>query len=325
MAAPRVSVVICGYTLERWDRLVASVESARAQRGPELVSGQHEVILVIDHEPVLLERARARWPELLVLPNDSTPGLSGARNTGIEVARGEFVAFLDDDAVARDDWLSLLLAQFAIPEVAAVGGGASPVWPAADSSFYPPELYWVVGCSHRGLPESVSDVRNVIGCSMAFRRSTLVEHGGFDLDTGRIGSIPLGCEETELCLRITQADRTRRIVLQPAALVDHHVSAPRVGWRYLGSRSYHEGISKAALSRRLGAADSLSTERGYVSSTLPRAVAREFGMLGRGGARRIAALVVALAGASLGFVRGSLAVRSPASRSAHGITVSSAR
>jgi GT2 family glycosyltransferase len=304
VARPRASIVICAYNPARWQWLETAVASAERQ------FGEPEILVVIDHEEALLEQARARWPQLTVMPNDSVRGLSGARNTGVGLARGEFVAFLDDDAEARDDWLFLLLDQFTDERVAAVGGGARPLWPAGSTGgFYPPELLWVVGCSHRGLPESMAEVRNVIGCSMAFRRRVLLDHGGFSPVIGRIGEVPRGCEETELCIRIRQADSSARIVLQPNALVDHHVTPDRLRWAYLVRRSYHEGISKATLSARLGAADSLSTERAYIASTLPRAVLRELAQAGRGGITRIAAMALSLAGASVGFLRGRLAAR----------------
>ena len=310
MGRPRASIVICAYDPARWPRLEAAVASAERQ------FGDPEILVVIDHEDALRELACARWPQHTVVANDSVRGLSGARNAGISRASGEFIAFLDDDAEARDDWLVLLLDQFADERVAAVGGGARARWPAGSTGgFYPPELLWVVGCSHRGLPESVAEVRNVIGCSMAFRRRVLRDHGGFSPVVGRIGEVPSGCEETELCIRIRQADSSARIVLQPNALVDHHVTRERLRWSYLARRSYYEGISKSILSARLGAADSLSTERAYLVSTLPRAILRELGQAGRGGISRIAAMMLSLAGASFGFLRGRLAARTAPSHS----------
>ena len=80
-----------------------AVDSLRAQTLPP-----HEVVLVIDHAPALLEEARGRWPDLKIVPSRERQGLSGARNTGVAEAGGEVVAFLDDDAVAAPNWLERL-------------------------------------------------------------------------------------------------------------------------------------------------------------------------------------------------------------------------
>jgi glycosyltransferase involved in cell wall biosynthesis len=88
-----VSVIICAYTLRRWNELVKAVASVEQQtRRPD------ETIIVIDHNSVLLERAHETFTSATVIPNRAGRGLSGARNTGVEAAGGEIVAFLDDDA-----------------------------------------------------------------------------------------------------------------------------------------------------------------------------------------------------------------------------------
>ncbi|ROS61997.1 glycosyl transferase family 2 [Frigoribacterium sp. PhB160] len=299
-SSPSVSVVVCAYTEDRWADLEQSVESVRRP------DGSTEVVLVIDYNDALLARSRDRWDDVLVIPNEFRQGLSGARNTGVARSRGDVVAFLDDDATAAADWLDLLTIQFADPSVVGVGGHATPVWPEGGGELYPPELLWVVGCSHRGLPTTTSDVRNVIGCSMAFRREAILSVGGFNPDTGRVGKIPLGCEETELCIRVRQADPTARIVLEPRADVRHHVTPDRVTWAYLRRRGFYEGVSKAALSRQLGSGDALSSESDYLRRVIPAAVVRELRATGRGGATRAAALVTVVSATVLGYAVGSL-------------------
>ncbi|MEO7127065.1 MAG: glycosyltransferase family 2 protein [Nakamurella sp.] len=301
MSGPTVSVVICAYTMQRWADLVAAVSSAADQ--PET----SEVVVVIDHEPKLLARARAQWENLQIVSNVYRQGLSGARNTGLEATSGEIVAFLDDDAVARPDWLAAMLGYFEITEVVAVGGKAEPVWPGDTvPATLPPELLWVVGCTYLGQPTSHADVRNVLGCSMSFRRAALIEVGGFNLDTGRVGNVPLGCEETDVCIRLRQADPRRRIIFAPDSVVSHRVTPDRLTWRYLRRRSFFEGISKAVLGKELGARDALSTERAYVRSVLPRGFVRELRGLRP---LRATAIVVSLTSAGFGYVYGSVRTR----------------
>src|SRR5690349_11768157 len=91
-AAGQASVIICAYTLDRWADIERAVRSARTQTPAPL-----EVFLVIDHNDELAGRARTTWPDLEVIESRGTRGLSGARNTGVEDAAGDIVAFLDDD------------------------------------------------------------------------------------------------------------------------------------------------------------------------------------------------------------------------------------
>ena len=305
-----VSVVICAYTLDRWDQLVLAMESVAAQE-PE-----HETILVVDHNDDLLERARERWPDARVLPNAGSRGLSSGRNTALQWAAGEIVAFLDDDAYAEEGWLATLLAGFADPAVVAVGGSAAPIWPGPPPAVLPDELLWIVGCSYRGLPTQAGEVRNVMGCSMAFRREPLMAVGGFNPDTGRVGKLPIGCEETEVCIKLRQADASRIVWYDPAARVRHHVSEDRVRFAYVARRSWCEGLSKAAIARTVGRHDALSAESAYASRVLPAAVWRE---LRRGPRGLIPAVAVAasLGLAGVGYLRGRFArVRTGAARTA---------
>jgi glycosyltransferase involved in cell wall biosynthesis len=114
--APTVSVVVCAYTMARWHLLGRALESVRSQTVPAV-----EILLVVDHCPELLARAE-ELPGVRVFANVGPRGLSGARNTGVAAARGEVVAFLDDDAMAAPDWLEHLLRPYDDPGVVGVGG-----------------------------------------------------------------------------------------------------------------------------------------------------------------------------------------------------------
>jgi cellulose synthase/poly-beta-1,6-N-acetylglucosamine synthase-like glycosyltransferase len=270
MTPPSVSVVVCAYTEDRWDAISAALTSVRAQSLPA-----HEVILVVDHNDELLRRSRAAYaPGVRVMASAGAPGLSGARNTGVAAVSGEVVAFLDDDAVADRDWLACLTRPYIDPLVMGAGGTAEPVWPGdgVRPRWLPREFDWVVGCSYTGLPEVPTDVRNFLGANMSFRRGAFDVAGGFSEAVGRVGTRPVGCEETEFCIRLRQIKPGIRLLHQPDAVVHHHVSPPRTHWGYFRSRCFSEGLSKGLVSRMVGARDGLDTERSYVRSVLPRAV-----------------------------------------------------
>jgi GT2 family glycosyltransferase len=272
VSTPSISVVICAYTLDRWDALVSAVASLERQ-----TLAPSEVILVVDHNPALLERVRTELPQVLAVENHEDAGLSGARNSGVAAASSEIVVFLDDDAVANTNWLSTLVAHFDSPAVAGVGGAVLPVWQLGRPSVFPDEFDWVVGCSYRGLPDTVAPVRNPIGCNMAFRRSLLVEIGGFRSGIGRVGTKPVGCEETEVCIRIQQRHPGSQFLYDPAAAVHHLVPRNRSGWSYFRSRCFAEGQSKAHVARFVGAKDGLASEVTYTLRTLTRGVIDDLG------------------------------------------------
>lgn len=300
-AAPSLSVVVCAYTTERWDDLCACLASVARQHRPA-----DEVVLVVDHCPELAARAAEGFPSVRVVTNGECRGLSGARNSGVRAAHGEIVAFLDDDAAAEPDWADRLLAGYRDPRVLGVGGLVRPWWEAGRPAWFPPEFDWVVGCSYRGLPEHPSPVRNFIGANMSFRRSEVLAAGGFRTGLGRVGKRPLGCEETELCLRLAARRPHGLLLYEPSAAVRHHVPDTRTTWRYFRSRCYCEGLSKAAVAGRAGAGPALSSERRYLRSTLPRAALREVRAGGGRGLRTLGALLGGVSAASLGYAVGSL-------------------
>jgi len=302
-----LTVVVCGYTVDRWDDLTASVDSVLAQRRPV-----DDLLLVVDHCPELAARARdARFPGLRIIANEQRQGLSGARNTGVRAAHGEVVAFLDDDAAADPDWSGLLLDGYRDPRVLGVGGMVRPYWEHGRPAWFPREFDWVVGCCYRGMPEQRSPVRNFIGANMSFRRSAIVDAGGFRTDLGRVGSRPLGCEETELCLRIAARDPGCVLLYEPAAAVRHHVPGRRGSWSYFRSRCFAEGLSKAAVARHAGRGPALASERAYLRSALPRAVRRGL-RPGSGTAPATVAAVAAGVGATaLGYGLGRVRVAAP--------------
>ncbi|TXK17101.1 glycosyltransferase family 2 protein [Homoserinibacter sp. GY 40078] len=297
MTMRSITVVICAYTEDRWERLCEAVASA----GDGDVASR--VLIVIDHNPELYARARHTWPAHQVVQNTHRQGLSGARNTALDLVEDEIVAFLDDDAAGADGWLEALVEPFAEPSVVATGGRAEPVWPGVRPASLPSELWWIVGCSFRGQPEG-RDVRNVMGCNMAFRARELRAVGGFDESLGRVGTVPVGAEETDACIRLTRLRPGARIAFTPDAVVHHTVTLPRTRMRYLVARSFGEGVSKAALGRRLGPASALSTESAYVRRVLPRAVGRELLRPHRGGLVGAFAITTSTAAAAVGYLYG---------------------
>lgn len=261
-----ISVLICAYTEKRWDELCAAVKSSLTQSIPA-----REVILVIDHNPGLWERARAQFSNIVLLENHETQGLAGARNTGIENAQGQVIAFLDDDAVAAPNWLELLSEGYEDSGIIGVGGRLEPLWPKGRPAWFPEEFDWVVGCTYRGLPEERASIRNLIGANMSFRREVFDEVR-FYSGIGHTATNPLGGSDPDFCIRVTQRFPTKVLLYEPKALVFHHIDEKRTHRSYFRLRCFNEGLSKSVLTRRVGTQAGLSSERRYVVHTLPKAV-----------------------------------------------------
>ncbi|MEV7286430.1 glycosyltransferase family 2 protein [Streptomyces sp. NPDC093252] len=311
-ASVAISVVICVYTEDRWDDIRAAVDSVRAQSRPAL-----ETLLVVDHNPALLERLARAFREtagVRVLANAGPRGLSAGRNTGIAAARGEVIAFLDDDAVAERDWLARFAGHYADPRVMAVGGRTEPLWASGRRPvWFPEEFDWVVGCTYRGQPAGVARVRNVLGGNASFRRTAFDAAGGFATGIGRDGDKrPLGCEETELCIRLAHTVPEAMLLLDDRAVIHHRVPGVRERFGYFRTRTYAEGLSKALVARSVGAAKGLESERRYATRVLPSGVARGLrdALLARpGGAGRAGAIVAGVLTAAGGYVVGSVRAR----------------
>ena len=115
----------------------------------------------------------------------------------------------------------------------------------------------MVGCSYRGLPDTVAPQRNLIGAAMSFRRSLFDEVGHFDTAMGRVGTLPLGCEETEFALRVREAFAGTKLVHVPLARVHHHVGGradeDQVLPEALLRGGYLQGSRRAACRQRAGA------------------------------------------------------------------------
>jgi GT2 family glycosyltransferase len=299
-----VSVVIPCHSERNWDTLAGVVASALAQQPPPA-----EVVVVVDHNQRLFDRARRELPGATVLENRFKRGASGTRNTGARHTSTPLVVFLDSDITAGPRLVAELVAPFDDPSVVGTGGAIVAAWERSRPLWMPDELLWAVGASYTGLPATTAPVRNVWSASMAVRRDAFTAVGGFRDGFGKIGNRNRP-EDTDLCMRMSE--NGGRWMYVPSAVVEHDVPADRSTFGFLLRRCYAEGRGKVQMARLLDGSRSLGAERSYLSHTLPRAVLRDLSHAVRPGdtarparashAARAGTVVAAVAAAAAGGV-----------------------
>jgi GT2 family glycosyltransferase len=162
-------------------------------------------------------------------------GLSQARNTGLEAATGEIVAYIDDDAHPDPHWLTYLAATFMTTNHAGVGG--PNIAPPGDG----PIANCVANAPGGPIHVLLSDqeAEHIPGCNMAFRAYCLQAIGGFDPQFRIAG------DDVDVCWRLQQRGWT--LGFSPAAMVWHHRrNSVRTYWKQ--QKNY--GKAEALLERK---------------------------------------------------------------------------
>ena len=198
---PRISVVVCTYNGQRTIR--DCLEALERLDYPD-----YEVI-VVDDGSTDATATIAREYDCLLIQTENR-GLASARNTGLKAARGEIVAYIDDDAYPDPHWLSYLASTFLNTPHAAVGGPNLP--PSKDGSIAQCVAHAPGGPIHVLLTDS--EAEHIPGCNMAFRKRCLEEIGGFDPQFRAAG------DDVDVCWRLQGRGWT--LGFSPAAMVWHH-------------------------------------------------------------------------------------------------------
>jgi glycosyltransferase involved in cell wall biosynthesis/SAM-dependent methyltransferase len=205
---PSVSVVICTYNRAKY--LERCIKSLKEQTYPNF-----EMIVV--NGPSTDETAQVldKYQEIQVVRQEELNGLSFARNLGIAAANGEIIAFIDDDAVADENWIEYLVAGYTDDSVGGVGG-----------LVYGPQkthLQFDRGTINKcAIPTAIRNKDGklrkgefpiLMGTNSSFRKDVLYEVDGFD------PYFRYYHDETDLCVRI--AKKGYEIVYQRDAFVIH--------------------------------------------------------------------------------------------------------
>jgi glycosyltransferase involved in cell wall biosynthesis len=243
-----VSVVICTYSMERYDVFSECVESVLAQSYEPL-----EIVIVVDGNPEVFDRVQEDFghhENLVIHNNDENRGISYSRTKGAKLASGEVVAMIDDDAVAEPDWISELVSVYESTDAVAVGGHVAPNWVSGKPDFFPEEFYWLVGCDERGFGEHMEELRNTYGSNISYKRDVFLEVGGYDENTGRKGDRHIQAHEAPVCVRIRKLTG-KGVIYTTDAVVHHTLFEYRGEFRWLAARSFWQGYSKRIMDQIL--------------------------------------------------------------------------
>lgn len=200
---PKVSVIVASYNGVR--TLPASLDSLKRLNYPD-----YEIILVDDGSTDGTAEIVSSSPHVRYIRHQQNQGLSAARNTGINAAQGEIIAFTDSDCRADDDWLYYLVGDLLNSNFAGIGG----------HNLLPPEDSWVAaavmvspgGPTHVMLSDRLAE--HIPGCNMAFYKWALQEVDGFDPLFRKAG------DDVDICWRLQQ--RGYQLGFSPAGFVWHY-------------------------------------------------------------------------------------------------------
>lgn len=241
MVLPKISAIIC--TFNRHEMLLDAIMSIELQ---DLSEQEFELIIVDNSDDV---EARERFCDGLHIGcahryiEEARPGLSRARNIGIEAARAELVAFMDDDARASPGWLRHIIETFSTYQSAGVAGGpVRPIWSARRPDWLTPQLESYLTIIDRGAEaRTLTGGEWLSGTNIAFRTRAVREAGSFPENLGRIGPLLLSNEELLVTRRIRDLGYT--VVYEPKLEMHHRVHIERVSQSWLRRRVFWQVLS----------------------------------------------------------------------------------
>jgi glycosyltransferase involved in cell wall biosynthesis len=224
----QLSVVVC--THNRAGLMAEALEGLCGQAAP---SGSLEIIVVdnnsTDSTPRVTADYAGRYPWVRYCLEPRL-GLSWARNTGYQAARGEYVAYIDDDCQVPPGWASAALKIIAEHRPGVFGGPYFAAYKSSRPRWYKDE-YGSNTLGDQARPLEPDEYVN--GGNMVFLRTILVSTGGFETDLGQVaGRIGFG-EETAL-IRMVRAKMPEQLIYYSPTLFVYHLVRPEkmsVAWR----------------------------------------------------------------------------------------------
>lgn len=243
-----ISVVIA--TRDRARLLEGTLNALCEQQSP----GCPFEILIVDNgsvdstASVVAEAARRSSVPVTYLTEEK-PGKSHALNTAVTHARGDLLAFTDDDVLPSPGWLAAFARAFSETGADYAAGRILPLWEAPPPRWLTPSLHGVLaipdGGTRRLTLNGHRDQVMPIGANMAIRRPALDSVGGWNPDLGKLKDTLRTGEDHEFALRLGAAGF--KGVYEPEASVLHRVPAERLRLAYFAQWCFGNGQIVAGL------------------------------------------------------------------------------
>jgi glucosyl-dolichyl phosphate glucuronosyltransferase len=245
---PRSSVSAIMCTRNRCGVLAAALEGLAASQLPSSVAWE---VLVVDNNSTdqtreVVEAFCLRYPNIFRYIFEPKSGKSYALNTGVRRARGDILAFVDDDVTVGPRWLHSLTASLHDGRWAGAGGRILPAQAFAAPSWFSVQDLGGVLFGRFDFGDEAGELRTApFGANMAFRRAMFDKHGEFrtDLGPGQDPETPRPNEDTEFGRRLMGAGE--RLRYEPEAIVYHPVLFERINQRFFLSWWFDYGRAQA--------------------------------------------------------------------------------
>jgi cellulose synthase/poly-beta-1,6-N-acetylglucosamine synthase-like glycosyltransferase len=167
-----------------------------------------EILVIDDGSRDNSAEIASRYPQVTLIKHPVNKGLAAARNTALRAARNELVASVDADVVADPNWIAMLLPHLDDPKVAGAGGilieGVQTT--LADR-------WRRARMAQEWGPQYIRNPRFLYGSNNLFRKSAILEAGGYNESLRSCG------EDPDLAIRLRA--RGWNFVYDPSARSTH--------------------------------------------------------------------------------------------------------
>lgn len=241
---PKLSVIVCTYNREKY------IEKTLRYLSEQSIDHQAYEVLIIDNNST--DNTAAFCKDFISKGNhdhfyyflEMNQGHTYARNRGIKESKGEYIAFLDDDAWVYSNYCGNIISYFnSNPEVMALGGKITPVYEGQPPAWMTKYLWPLVAGLDMG--EEVREFKGSkypIGANMAFRAVVFEDYGYFNTDLGRRGNELEGGDEKDMVYRLKKDER--KVYYVPSIHVKHIIPESRTEMSYIKDQAIGVGTSE---------------------------------------------------------------------------------
>jgi glycosyltransferase involved in cell wall biosynthesis len=233
-----LSVIICTYNRDKF--IATALNSLKNQT---FAKEKYEIIIVnnnsTDNTETICKQFQKDNDDLnITYVIEQNHGLSFARNKGIEVSDAPLIAYIDDDAIARNDFVEILLKSFkTFPDYGAIGGKVIPIYPTGQEPIWMSRYLWgIVSKVDYGDKTKPFSKKFPVGCNMAFRKELFKTYGGFNTDLVYRG------DDKYVFYKLKRYNI--KILYVPDVFVFHYIDTYRIEPKFIDKISKSVGASE---------------------------------------------------------------------------------